>query len=75
MRVCACEHRCLQSPEVVGHLGAGLIGSYVLSNMVAGNRTLGLYQNNEKFLAAEPSLQLPKQFKRNHSMTFDSLSF
>lgn len=28
-----------------------------------------------KFLAAEPSLQLPKQFKRNHSMTFDSLSF
>lgn len=47
MRVCACERRCLQSPEVVGHLAAGLIGSYVMSNMVAGNRTLGLHQNNE----------------------------
>lgn len=47
MTVYECEHRCLQSPEVVGHLGAGLIGSYVLSNMVAANRTLGLHQNNE----------------------------
>lgn len=61
-RVCAWAHRCPQRPEesIVVH-GAGVIGSFKLSEVVAGNQT----EEQIHALNDEPSLHVPFIFYKS----------